>query len=112
MAGPLAYRRAGPTYENWVVCLGSRQGFLASVHAEATDPLQVQEKLPNLTIVPIGSRHDTNQLHIEWWCLKAVILASHWTRQFQCRKAVGWSIDSFDMGKSLLDKVAALRLMN
>ena len=31
------------TYESWVVCLGTHQGFLASVHAEAKHPSQGPE---------------------------------------------------------------------
>ena len=67
----------GPTYESWVVCLGSHQGFLASVHAETTHLSQEPERKPTLTIVPVGSRYDTSQLHIEWWCLAVAIPANH-----------------------------------
>ena len=39
-----------PSYESWVVCLENYQGFLASVHAEATRLLQGLEMLPTQTI--------------------------------------------------------------
>ena len=39
----LAHMQDGPTYESWVVCLGTHQGFLASVHAEAKHPSQGPE---------------------------------------------------------------------
>ena len=57
----------GPTYESWVVCLGTHQGFLASVHAEAKHPSQDRKCNPP-TIAQASSMHDTSQLQI-WWSL-------------------------------------------
>ena len=74
---PLARMQDEPTYESWVVCLENHQGFLASVHAEATRLLQGLEMLPTQTIVQVNSRHDTSQLRLWWWCLAAAIQADH-----------------------------------